>query len=170
MCRDIPALPGAKGALYDVLDLRVNPPGGSLCRACSKDVQRPIRHPKIACPIALKRAVGVKKHILETNTLVPDPARFSGVQNTRSYNDLVNKPRGSHPCQFPDCIHHAFNEAAKSNSHLVDKHRTGENDETLMELLYEDPIMVKKKVLILAVFHFVKIIFTNLLALRISIW
>ena len=140
LCRHLPALPGKKGAPYEVLDLRPNPPGGQVCLACSKMKQRPVRHGDEICPEAYEDLTQVSE-LKAKLILIPGPDRNrigeDGVwQRGKQYIKNLKKPRGSHPCSVvgPDgqmCSYHYYNRAADANNHMMKKHSIKEGSAQL---------------------------------------
>ena len=112
LCRNVPVLPVKDpatglhtlpgiGDLFDVYDLRDTPPGGALCKVCSKRVQMPVRHGTSCCPVISNQTQEYSDlRVLLTNTYLPDPDRIEGLQHGLKLAKMFNKPQGSHPCRF----------------------------------------------------------------------
>ena len=89
-CRNIPTLHGTPDEMFDVYDLRKNPPGGALCKACSKKEQFPRRHKGKPCPIAgLHLYTDLKDELAQCTG--PGKLHLTGVQMTREWITQNNK-------------------------------------------------------------------------------
>ena len=145
-CRDIPVIPGStSGALYEVYDLRKNPPSGLLCRYCSKVTQRPVRHPDVDCPKSLELE-GVMA--ADRAKCIADGAPYSGrlneygVQLTPSILKNLQKVDGSHPCRVENCLGGQwYQNYWTANSHMVKKHGLFGDDSRL----YDRPKVAKQR-------------------------
>ena len=97
LCRKVPVMPGTEGAPFEVYDLLLDPPGGQLCRCCSKVKQRPVRHGSVKCPYAEayqqpKKTLGLENEFepdagMKASLIScpgPDPARIQGEQNNKA--------------------------------------------------------------------------------------
>jgi hypothetical protein len=136
LCRDVPAYPG-EGLPYNVYDLRADPPGGHLCRLCSKEVQRPVRHKdtngaSIGCPRAAdmeRDCTAEKAQCIDDGH--PQASRLSGSGKQFDKTALANmkKPMGSHPCRFDGCIgFHYYNQRSACNNHMREAHGLADGD------------------------------------------
>ena len=91
------------GELFEVLDMRLEPPGGLLCEKCSKSNQKPMRHLPNSpdCAHASKGSVSsrVKSNCLSVPG--PDPERI-GPEAAAYKLDVANRkrPKGTHPCKL----------------------------------------------------------------------
>jgi hypothetical protein len=129
LCRLTPAAPGATGELFEVYDLLAQPAGGPLCRACSKFVQRPVRHGETQCPHLHTKSDEYSDSVKKTlNKSVPDPKRIQGPQHNKSWRTNGNKPQGSFPCRVDNvngtmCMSgHHYNTALHANKHMIKEH------------------------------------------------
>ena len=141
LCRKVPVMPGTEGAPFEVYDLLLDPPGGQLCRCCSKVKQRPVRHGSVKCPYAEayqpKKSLGLENDFeqdagMKANLILcpgPDPARIQGEQNNKAYMANLKKSQGTHPCKFVNpstrnlCQSgHYYNSESKANKHMAEIH------------------------------------------------
>ena len=145
LCRLVPSVPeekgGQKGDAYEVYDLRVEPPGGELCRVCSKEKQHPVRHKDATCPWvaeildAKKNAGNVKQSMLTAHG--PDPSRIFGQQLDKAFRNQRKKIVGTFPCTVLDadglrCMDgHHYNMISHANSHMKKKHGVKDGDSRL---------------------------------------
>ena len=134
LCRNIPHI-GEGGEPYDVFDLRKNPPGGALCKLCSKREQKPVRHPGEVCPTAeqIEEANQLEKEAC-INDGCPSQARLadSGVQLTKSFKKNLQLARGEYPCRVDGCIgFHHYNHVHHANKHMLSVHKLVADDDRL---------------------------------------
>ena len=137
LCRTVPAAPGDKGLPYEVYDLRSSPPGGALCRCCSKMQQRPVRHGGSMCTQAA--AVLTDVHNLKAELVLvpgPNPSRISAFQQDKEYGKNLTRPSGPFPCRLTDsaghkCSFHFFTMQSHANAHMKKKHGMLDNDALL---------------------------------------
>jgi hypothetical protein len=148
LCRLVPSVPeekgGQKGDAYEVYDLRVEPPGGELCRVCSKEKQHPVRHKDaLTCPWVAEildaknpqNAGNVKQSMLTAHG--PDPSRIFGQQLDKGFRNQRKKIVGSFPCTVLDadglrCMDgHHYNTISHANSHMKNKHGVKDGDSRL---------------------------------------
>ena len=136
LCRDVPAYHG-EGEPYNVYDLRAHPPEGHLCKLCSKEVQRPVRHndtngASIGCPRAAEMerdCTAEKAQCIDDGH--PQASRFSASGRQFDKKALANlkKPVGDHPCRFGGCVgFHHYNQRSASNKHMRDAHGLADDD------------------------------------------
>ena len=139
LCRTIPVVPGTQGAPYEVYDLRAVPPGGELCRGCSKTHQRPVRHGDSGCVRATKvcsEVYDLKERLIRISG--PDPNRINEIQEDKDYKKNIRKPIGAFPCKVLDakghpCSHHFYHNAGMANIHMKKKHGILDGSSTLYQ-------------------------------------
>ena len=132
LCRDVPAFPGEKGDLFEVYDLHAVPPKGTLCKPCSKQMQRPIRHGAQACPFEanVSDIAALKQSTISCGG--PDPNRIVGLQNDKMQRQNLMKPTGAFPCRFKfgdqACNSHFYKRAVDANKHMTQYHHLSADD------------------------------------------
>jgi hypothetical protein len=148
LCRLVPSVPGEKGGekgdAYEVYDLRLEPPGGELCRVCSKEKQHPVRHKDaLTCPWVAEildaknpqNLGNLKQSMLTAHG--PDPSRIFGQQLDKAFQNQRNKPMGTFPCKVLDadglrCMDgHHYNTISHANGHMKSKHGVKDGDSRL---------------------------------------
>ena len=133
LCRDIPVMPKVDpvtgfhtlpgdGELFEVYDIRESPPGGPLCRECSKERQRPVRHGEGSCPIMSGEVKEYKDLKSNMGPYAPDSERIKGVQGNLKLKKLMLQPAGSHPCRVPACPHLHYKVYHTANRHMKSHH------------------------------------------------
>jgi hypothetical protein len=129
LCRLTPAAPGESGELFEVYDLLADPIGGPLCRACSKFMQRPVRHGETQCPhLHTKTDVYSESVKIDLRKSFPDPDRIQGPQHNKAWKKAGNQPQGKFPCRVEDsrgarCMSgHHYNTAHNANRHMAKVH------------------------------------------------
>jgi hypothetical protein len=129
LCRLTPAFPGESGELFEVYDLLAEPIGGPLCRACSKFMQRPVRHGETQCPHLHTNTDEYSESVkIELLKSFPDPNRIQGPQHNKQWKNAGKLPQGKFPCRVEDsrgttCMSgHHYNTAHNANKHMVAVH------------------------------------------------
>ena len=129
LCRLTPAVPGELGELFEVYDLLAEPIGGPLCRACSKFMQRPVRHGETQCPHLHTNTDDYSESVkIELRKSYPDPNRIHGPQHNKQWKQAGKLHQGKFPCRVIDSrgstcmIGHHYNTANNSNKHMVAVH------------------------------------------------
>jgi hypothetical protein len=129
LCRLTPAAPGESGELFEVYDLLAEPIGGPLCRACSKFMQRPVRHGKTQCPHLHTKTDEYSESVkIELRKSYPDPGRIQGPQHNKQWKTTGKLPQGKFPCRVEDsrgttCMSgHHYNTAHNANKHMLQEH------------------------------------------------
>jgi hypothetical protein len=129
LCRLTPAVPGELGELFEVYDLLAEPIGGPLCRACSKFMQRPVRHGETQCPHLHTNTDDYSESVkIELRKSYPDPNRIHGPQHNKQWKSAGKLHQGKFPCRVIDSrgstcmIGHHYNTAYYANKHMVAVH------------------------------------------------
>ena len=129
LCRLTPAAPGESGELFEVYDLLAEPIGGPLCRACSKFMQRPVRHGETQCPHLHTKTDDYSESVkIDLRKSFPDPDRIQGPQHNKAWKQAGKLPQGAFPCRVEDtrgtrCMSgHHYKTPHNANKHMLKEH------------------------------------------------
>ena len=132
MCKMIPGPKGPK--LFDIYDLIARPKGERLCKACSKQTQRIVRHQGEGCPLMIQDKFSYQDKAAQPdfNTQArPGKDRISGQQMTRKAKKAAKQGTGKFPCRYTDCVYGYYSARGHANKHMKQKHGLQDGDERL---------------------------------------